>query len=185
MTQDKDKIQQAADALEALGSGAAPAGPPEEPALEAPAQPPAPVPPKAPAEQSLVRVVARGQQKKAGPAKGDAPTGPAAPAKVEPPPKLTPLAKANLNRKIALQRTLIPILLSTALAMVLLGVWSVVVLVGGGEVTSQTRYPARLMLLAWPIAVILLAGTAFLMHEVYSHFRIHQPQQPAADPKRD
>jgi hypothetical protein len=113
------------------------------------------------------------------------------PDKVQPaPPKLTPLAKANLNRKVALRRTLIPILLSTGVVMVLLGVWSVAVLAGGsdpfkGEVTFQTRYLARLMLLAWPIAIILLAGTAFLMHEVYSHYRIHQPQQPAAEPKRD
>ena len=194
MTQDKDKIQQAADALDALGAGAAPAGPPDQPAQDTPAQPPAPsaaaqpavpVPPPVPSDPNVVSVVVRFPHKARPPRPG--PAAPAAsddPTNAQPsPPKLRPLARTALTRKIALRRTLIPILLSTGLVMILLGLWAVVVLAGGkdpfkGEVTFQTRYLARLMLLAWPIAAILLAGTAFLMYEVYNHYRIHHPQQP-------
>jgi hypothetical protein len=201
MTQDKDKIQRAADALEALG--AASDGPAQEPASEAPVESAAP---SAPAEPPVA--AAPGKEAPSGPSNPQVgrevdrhplkvrllrsgtggPAAPKAPSKPRPapPPKLSPLERARLNRKIALRRTVIPILLTTGLVMVLLGIWSVAVLASGsdplrGEVTFRTRYLARLMLLAWPIAVILLAGTAFLMHEVYTHYQIYGQSQSGED----
>ncbi len=117
------------------------------------------------------------------------PKPPAAPEpkkKPAPPPPLTSLARAALNRKIALRRTVIPILLTTGLLMVLLGCWAVIVLAGNtdplkGAVTFETRHLAELMLLAWPVAAILLAGTGFLVYEVYTHYRMYPPQEAKAD----
>jgi hypothetical protein len=180
MAEDKDRIQSAADALSALGANPssdvqpepAPQAPPpvheeSSPGEKRPAPAPAPV-----------RIVIKAGKEQSIPA--------AEPVKVEPPPPpppLTPLGRVVLVRKIAFRRTIIPPLLVSGLAMILLGCWAVSVLALGkdpfkGDVTFQTRYLARMMLLAWPIGVILLGGAAFLMYDVYTACRQYPQEIP-------
>ncbi len=109
--------------------------------------------------------------------------------KVEPPPPpLTPLARVALARRTAFRRTVIPVLVTTGLAMLLLACWAVSVLVLGrvpfkpdAQVDISTRFFARLCLLAWPIGLILLAGAAFLIVEVYRYYKTEPPPPPPAD----
>lgn len=88
------------------------------------------------------------------------------------------MARVALARRIAFRRNVIPILVTTGLAMLLLGCWAVSVLVLGrvpfrpdAEVDISTRFFARVCLLAWPIGLTLLAGAAFLMTEVYRYYK--------------
>ena len=42
------------------------------------------------------------------------------------------------------------------------------------SVDVSTRFFAKLSLLAWPVAAVLLAGTAFLMYDVYAYYRTRE-----------
>ncbi len=170
MAEDKERVQQAADALNALGASSSESqAQPTEPSADAAPQDVLGLPVPAPVVRRPVRVTIKAAKPKK--------VKVAKPKKVEPPPvALTALQRAMLTRKIGLRRTVIPMLLTTGLAMVVLGCWGVVVLVGDGGpleggVRFETRHLARLMLLAWPIAAILLGGAGFFMHEVHRYYK--------------
>lgn len=189
MAEEKDRIQRAAEALDALGASPPRDEQAEQPAL--PILPPAPDPaaPKdkppaaSPGAAPPVHVTLR-KLGKLQPA-----PKPEKPKKAEPPPPppppLTPLAKATLARKIAFRRTAIPVLLVSGLGMVLLGCWAIGVLAFDkdllkGEVTFPARNLAKMMLLAWPIGAILLGGAVLLMYDVYQSCQTQLAQPPPA-----
>jgi hypothetical protein len=202
MTDQKDRDQRIADALDALGAtqpegkpDQQPAAPEAAPAPQSPvgqkptSLPPASLRPAAPqaAAAPPIRVTVKTPGK-------PPPAGkPAKPKKVEPPPPpLTPLARVALARRIAFRRTVIPILVTTGLAMLLLGCWAVSVLLLGripfrpdAQVDISTQFFARLCLLAWPIGVILLTGAVILMFEVHRYYNSQTPpptERPAPPP---
>jgi len=77
---------------------------------------------------------------------------------------------------ISLRRTAIPVLLTTGLGMLLLGGWAICVLAFGfdpirPELAEQNQPLARLMLLAWPTGLILLAGAGIFMRDVVRWYK--------------
>jgi hypothetical protein len=100
-----------------------------------------------------------------------------------PPPPLTPLEKVERSRQIEFRRTVIPALLTMGLAMFVLGCWSIGVLAAGvdffhprAEITVRTSYLAKLALLAWPIAFVLLGGASLFMYEVHTWLTMYPPE---------
>ena len=103
-----------------------------------------------------------------------------------PPAVLTPVQRVQRRQQIEWRRTAIPMLLTTGLAMVLLGIWSAGVLAGGvnllepgAKPSIQTVWLAKLSLLAWPVGAVLLTGAGFFMHDVYRWYRMYPPQKRA------
>lgn len=174
MAEDKDRLQRAADALDALGGGQSqsePSGEPQEPAPAAPARASSePVAGRPPA----VRVVVKRQGGSSTPGQDAAARAGSSSRRLMFPEQM------QRERTVQFRRTAIPILLSTGIAMILLGLWSASVLLLGtvpfsdAEVTAWETWLARLALLAWPIAAVLLAGTAFFMHDVYRWYKAQE-----------
>lgn len=187
MTEKKDQIQQAADALEALRN-AQPAPDQSGPALSQGDEPQAQAKPET---RSLVKEIGQAPAADASPRIFIKKLGRIKPRKSRaarkpkaPPPPLTPLERIQRNRQIERRRTAIPLLLTMGLAMIAIGAWSIGVLGTDTDLlhphasmTPNATYFAKLALLAWPIAVVLLAGAGLFMYDVYVWFTMYPPDR--------